>query len=132
MPAGVQTAWDPAAIEEAIAENPKAAEEAWNRLRQLPSVDLPAFQGLKLAEEMTSLKVSQQCLAILAPKGLKNEFVRALQTQGVAIEQADPDWATTHMTPEDQAQFSRRQAVRCRIWRNGAVSGSGVLMGPNT
>jgi hypothetical protein len=132
MPAGVQAAWDPAAIEEAIADDPKAAEEAWNRLRQLPGVDLPAFHGLKLAEEITSLKVSEQCLAILAPKGLTNEFVRALQTQGVAIEHADPDWATTHMTSEDLAQFSRRQAVRCRIWRNGAASGSGVLMGPNT
>ncbi len=68
----------------------------------------------------------------LTRHGLVTAFVGALQARGVAIGEdalADPDGA---IDIDRLATFlPRAKAFRCRILKNGAVAGSGVLVGPS-
>ncbi|TCP96744.1 trypsin-like peptidase [Sphingomonas sp. PP-F2F-A104-K0414] len=66
-------------------------------------------------------------------KHLLPSFARALSVRGVEIDlDADP-MDETHVDTETAARFpAEAMSFRCRILRGGALSGSGVLVGPST
>lgn len=68
----------------------------------------------------------------LQERGLVTAFVEALRARGVSLADDvldDPDG----VIPTDRLQrfLAQAQAFRCRIVKNGAVAGSGVLVGPS-
>jgi V8-like Glu-specific endopeptidase len=68
----------------------------------------------------------------LVRAGLVTAFVSALQARSVAIDEealADPDGEIA--SEELEAFLPRARAFRCRVLKNGAVAGSGVLVGPS-
>jgi len=60
-------------------------------------------------------------------------FAHALGARRVAVDLEFDPIAGTHVDPAVAARFPRQaSSFRCRIIRSGAVSGSGVLIGPST
>lgn len=60
-------------------------------------------------------------------------FAHALSARGVAVDLEPDPIPDTHVDPAVAARFPRQAtSFRCRIMRSGAVSGSGVLIGPST
>ncbi|MDP5181596.1 trypsin-like peptidase domain-containing protein [Blastococcus sp. BMG 814] len=66
----------------------------------------------------------------LAHRDLLDAFVGALQARGVPVGAPQP--AADHVDPERLVLFgSRAKAFRCRVLVNGAVAGTGCLIGPS-
>lgn len=125
--------WQPADIEDAIAQYPLEAADALAAI-QLDS-DAPRLEaaGFKAAAVLTHIPLEKLWVDSLDQFGLLESFALALAARGVPLDFGAIDIAGTNI-PVDQLEkfIGRARSFRCRIVKEGQVVGSGVLVGPNS
>lgn len=122
---------DDDAIREAIRAHPAEAARALEMI-QVGADQRVTADAIAAAAAMTGLEPDALWVLKLREAGLVLAFVNALRGQGVALDEqalADPDGAI----PFDALTtfLPRAKAFRCRVLVNGAVKGSGCLVGPS-
>lgn len=130
--------WGPADIAGAIDAHPDVAADALGAIMLDATGPRLEAAGLTASAQMFGRKVGEFWVEQLQGRQMLESFARALSVRGVALDFGLPDYepidlAANNIDPTKVAAFMPRAAAfRCRILRDGAVMGSGVLVGPTT
>lgn len=119
-------------IEEAIASDRKAAEAALEVLRQKDSA-VPDINGLEVVARVFASTLETAWVEALERRGLLEEFVQALELQGVHIDPYTVPPGADGFDDKRLSAFSARSSgFRCLVRTNYGTCGSGMLVGPST
>lgn len=125
--------WDPADIEEAIANHPHEAADALAAIQldsSAPRID-PA--ALKVAAELIHVSVEHLWAEALDAADLLASFARAMEARGVQINKNPIALNGTNIPHDQLTQFiNSASSFGCRIEKDGQIVGSGILVGPTT
>lgn len=123
----------PEDLEAAVREHPLEASDALAAIQigdERPPLDA---EGLNAAARTFLSDRGEFWVQRLDERQLLPAFARALTARGLEIDLGEDPIEITGVPPEVAKAFIDRAAqFRCRIIREGAVSGSGVLVGPST
>jgi hypothetical protein len=93
---------------------------------------LPTAESLAFAARMAGTDVGRLWLAALEERDLVAVFVGALRARGVAFPGDPPPGPAGNFSLAALTNFlPRARSFRCRIVKDGAVAGSGLLVGPS-
>jgi V8-like Glu-specific endopeptidase len=122
---------DDEAILEAIRDHPTeaAAALASAQIGDEKPLDVASIDALARRENRDR---AEYWLEQLQERRLVKKFVGALRGQGVPLADDVLDDPDSVIPTEDLRRFlARAQSFRCRIWKDEAFAGSGVLVGPS-
>src|SRR5207253_7723675 len=129
----VKLMWEPADVEQAIADFPNEAEDALAAIQLDPDAKRLDSAAFKVAAEVTGRLAERIWVESLDDRGLLESFVRALVARGVPLDVGPIDVGVTNIARDALAKFvNAASSFGCRIRKDGNIVGSGVLVGPTT
>jgi hypothetical protein len=133
LPEAIGEALDEEAIEQVIRVDRASAAEALARMRVGRESRVPSAEGLDAAADLVGEDRAAFWVATLKRKDCLATFVSALRTRGLAVASWTLGFNESMWDPPKLTAFlARADVFRCKVRVNGAVKGSGVLVGPSS
>jgi hypothetical protein len=121
---------DKATVAEAIKASPVQAKEAMLAVQE--QTDLLTMAGIEAAARLIGRNTEDLAADELERRGLLRSFMGAMNSLGVKLDADDAGIADANFkSPLLEAFLPRGRAFRCRVFVNGAFSGSGCLVSPS-
>ncbi len=123
--------WEQEKIEEAIRQYPAEAAKSLAAVQFGETAPL-TVDSLEAAAMLLNTGLEKLWVNQLAGRGALDAFAESLRAQGVPLDAPRPEVFDDHVDLDKLSLFApQAKAFRCRVLVNGAVAGTGCLIGPS-